>query len=64
MKPICSWLMVGVVAALLAFSQTGCVTTAAPADPEDNSGDSDLPWNQQQPWEGTIPMPMPSGGGF
>ena len=56
--------MVGVVAALLAFSQTGCVTTAAPADPEDNSGDSDLPWNQQQPWEGTIPMPMPSGGGF
>jgi hypothetical protein len=40
----------------------GCATTD-PRDPYDDPGYSDIPWNQPQTWEGTIPMPMPGGGG-
>ncbi len=28
------------------------------------SDHGDIPWNQPQAWEGTLPMPGPMGGGY
>jgi hypothetical protein len=40
---------------------SGCRATRG-GDPEDGSEYSDIPWNRPQPWEGTVPMPIPGGG--
>ncbi len=55
-----NWAFIGLACAAL-FS--GCATTDG-GDPMARSDDGDIPWNQPQPWEGTIPMPTPGGGGF
>lgn len=42
---------------LLAAGLCGCATTAV----DDPDRESDIPWNQQQAWEGTIFMPPGMG---
>ena len=44
-----------VVAVLLALGMAACVAGCA------SSGDSDMPWNQPQPWEGAPSIPGFSG---
>ena len=42
---------------------SGCVSQEY-VDPMAKSEHGDIPWNQPQAWEGTIPMPGPMGGGY
>ena len=44
---------ISAAAALLAAGLCGCATTGL----DDPDRESDIPWNQQQSWEGTIFMP-------
>ncbi|MBP7275489.1 MAG: hypothetical protein KBA51_04720 [Kiritimatiellae bacterium] len=55
--------VLGLVAMVSAALLSGCVTRE-PTDPMATSDHGDIPWNQPQAWEGTLPMPGPMGGGY
>ena len=49
------WFLRALAAAALALA-AGCIA--------DNPEDTDLPWASNQGWEGMIPIPGASGGGY